>query len=102
VLTGRERPYLEADLQLPPPGLRRPGQPGRRRAGHGRGETASAGQKVEAAQRDATQRLLPDATLQVDRVRAMDAKVKYRADWRERAQPAAEEGQLDLTWTRAC
>ena len=45
----------------------------------GRGETASAGQKVEAGQRAARGRLLPDATLQVDRIRAMDAQVTYRA-----------------------
>lgn len=43
-------------------------------------ETASAGQKQVAARMNAAERILPDATLQVDRVRAMDADVKYRAD----------------------
>jgi uncharacterized protein involved in outer membrane biogenesis len=42
-------------------------------------ETASAEQKVVAAKLNASNRLLPDATLQVDRVRAMDADVKYSA-----------------------
>lgn len=45
----------------------------------GRGETASAGQKQEGAQRAAGGLLLPTATLQVDRIRAMDAQVAYRA-----------------------
>ena len=43
------------------------------------GETVSDGQKVVAREMIAEQRLLPDATLKVDRIRAMDADVKYRA-----------------------
>lgn len=43
------------------------------------GETVSVGQKVVAREMIAEQRLLPDATLKVDRIRAMDADVKYRA-----------------------
>jgi hypothetical protein len=46
----------------------------------GRGETASAEQKAVGATMAANQKLLPDATLQADRLRAMDAEVKYRAD----------------------
>jgi len=80
VLTGRERPYLEAELRSRRLDFDDLGSLVGAAPATGRGETASAGQKVEAAQRDATQRLLPDATLQVDRVRAMDAKVSYRAD----------------------
>lgn len=80
VLTGRERPYLEADLRSRRLDFDDLGSLVGAAPATGRGETASAGQKVEAAQRDATQRLLPDATLQVERVRAMDAKVSYRAD----------------------
>ncbi len=80
VLTGRERPYLEAALRSRRLDFDDLGSLFGAAPATGRGETASAGQKVEAAQRDATQRLLPDATLQVDRVRAMDAKVSYRAD----------------------
>jgi uncharacterized protein involved in outer membrane biogenesis len=79
VLTGRERPYLEADLQSRRLDFDDLGSLVGAAPATGRGETASAGQKVEAGQRDATRRLLPDATLQVERVRAMDAKVKYRA-----------------------
>ncbi|MBO9547759.1 MAG: AsmA family protein [Caulobacter sp.] len=80
VLTGRERPYLEADLRSRRLDFDDLGSLFGAAPATGRGETASTGQKVEAAQRDATQRLLPDATLQVDRIRAMDAKVTYRAD----------------------
>jgi uncharacterized protein involved in outer membrane biogenesis len=76
---ARERPYLEADLQSKRLDFDDLGSIFGAAPATGRGETASAGQKVEAAQRDATQRLLPDATLQVERVKAMDAKVKYRA-----------------------
>jgi len=80
VLTGRERPYLEAELRSRRLDFDDLGSLVGAAPATGRGETASAGQKVEAAQRDATRRLLPDATLQVERVRAMDAKVSYRAD----------------------
>jgi hypothetical protein len=75
--TKGERPFLKADLRS-----RRldfddmatifGGAPDPR-------ETASAEQKAVAAKLKSQQRLLPDATLQVDRVRAMDAEVKYRA-----------------------
>lgn len=80
VLTGRERPYLEAELRSKRLDFDDLGSLVGAAPATGRGETASAGQKVEAAQRDATQRLLPDATLQTERVRAMDAKVSYRAE----------------------
>jgi uncharacterized protein involved in outer membrane biogenesis len=79
VLTDRERPYLEADLQSRRLDFDDLGSLVGAAPATGRGETASAGQKVEASQRDVTKRLLPDATLQTERVRAMDAKVKYRA-----------------------
>lgn len=80
VLTDRERPYLEAQLRSKRLDFDDLGSLVGAAPATGRGETASAGQKVEAAQRDATQRLLPDATLQTERVRAMDAKVTYRAE----------------------
>ena len=79
VLMGRERPYLEGDLQSRRLDFDDLGSLVGAAPATGRGETASAGQKIEASQRDATKRLLPDATLQVERVRAMDAKVRYRA-----------------------
>lgn len=80
ILTGGERPYLEAQLRSRRLDFDDLGSLVGAAPATGRGETASAGQKVEAARRDATQRLLPDATLQVERVRAMDAKVSYRAE----------------------
>lgn len=43
------------------------------------GETASAGQVVMARSLRAERRFLPDATLKVDRIRAIDADVRYRA-----------------------
>jgi uncharacterized protein involved in outer membrane biogenesis len=79
VLMDRERPYLEADLRSRRLDFDDLGSLVGAAPATGRGETASPGQKIEAGQRDATQRLLPDATLQVERVKAMDAKVKYRA-----------------------
>lgn len=45
-----------------------------------RGEVASAGQKAVGGKLAAERRLFPEATLQVDRIRAMDAQVKYRAE----------------------
>nr|WP_029909351.1 AsmA family protein [Caulobacter sp. UNC358MFTsu5.1] len=97
VLTGRERPYLEADLQSRRLDFDDLGSLVGAAPATGRGETASAGQKVEAAQRDATQRLLPDATLQVERVKAMDAKVKYRALAVNAPNLPLQKVRLDLT-----
>ena len=79
VLLGRERPYLEADLRSQRLDLDDLGSLVGAAPATGKGETASAGQTIEAGQRAASRRILPDATLQTDRVRAMDAKVKYRA-----------------------
>ncbi len=97
VLTGRERPYLEADLRSRRLDFDDLGSLVGAAPATGRGETASAGQKVEAAQRDATQRLLPDATLQVDRVRAMDAKVTYRAEAVNAPNLPLRKVSMDLT-----
>jgi uncharacterized protein involved in outer membrane biogenesis len=80
VKTDGARPYLNADARsrlldfddvgpifgLPP--------------ATGRGETASPEQKALAGQMRASRRILPDATLNVERIRAMDADVTYRAD----------------------
>lgn len=46
----------------------------------GRGETASPAQTAEANRMAATRRLLPDAKLNMQRVRNMDARVQYAAD----------------------
>ena len=97
VLTGRERPYLEAALRSRRLDFDDLGSLFGAAPATGRGETASAGQKVEAAQRDAVQRLLPDATLQVDRVRAMDAKVTYRADTVNAPNLPLRKVSVDLT-----
>lgn len=45
----------------------------------GRGESASAAQRAMAARLASRGRLLPDARLDLDRVRSLDAKVEYRA-----------------------
>lgn len=46
----------------------------------GAGETASAAQEAVAQTLAAQQRIFPDSTLNVERIRAMDADVRYRAD----------------------
>lgn len=79
VNTAGERPFLTADLRS-----RRldfddlaavfGGAPSQ-----GAGETASPGQQAVGRQMASQHRLLPDATLNVSRIRAMDADVKYSA-----------------------
>ena len=97
VLTGGERPYLEARLRSRRLDFDDLGSLLGAAPATGRDETASSGQKIEAAQRDATQRLLPDATLQVERVRAMDAKVSYRADAVNAPNLPLRKVSLDMT-----
>lgn len=63
----------------------------------GKGETASPKQKKIAQKMEASDRLLPDATLQVDRVRSMDATVHYRADAINITKIPLKEVLLDLT-----
>ena len=80
VQTRGERPMLTADLRsrrldFDDLGSLFGGAPGARK-----GETASPEQAAMADRRARTARLFPDATLQVDRLRAMDARVTYRAD----------------------
>lgn len=77
--TGGERPFLRGDLKsklLDFDDLATifGGAPAA-----GAGETASEGQKAVGRQLAAQRRLLPDATLQVSRIRSMDADVKYSA-----------------------
>ncbi|MBI1686365.1 AsmA family protein [Caulobacter hibisci] len=97
VLVDRERPYLEADLKSKRLDFDDLGSLVGAAPATGKGETASAGQKVEAGQREATGRLLPDATLQVERVRAMDAKVTYRALAVNAPNFPLKKVRLDLT-----
>jgi len=78
--TGGERPFLKADLHsksLDFDDLATVfgGAPSTKP-----GETVSADQKALAEKMAAQQRFLPDATLKVDRIRAMDADVAFRAD----------------------
>ena len=79
VLTGGERPFLKAAIVSRRLDFDDLGSLVGAAPATGRGETANAGQKVEGAQRAAGGLLLPTATLQVDRIRAMDAEVTYRA-----------------------
>lgn len=46
----------------------------------GKGEVVSAQQAAIGGKLAAERRIFPDSTLQVERIRAMDAKVKYRAE----------------------
>ncbi|MCF8503652.1 MAG: AsmA family protein [Caulobacter sp.] len=80
VETRGERPFLTADLRsrrldFDDLGSLFGGPPATRR-----GETASPEQAAMAGRLRRAARLFPDATLQVERIRAMDAKVTYRAE----------------------
>lgn len=80
VETRGERPFLTADLHsrrldFDDLGSLFGGAPSTRR-----GETASPEQQAMASRRARTARLFPEATLQVERIRGMDAKVAYRAE----------------------
>ncbi|MCR5880892.1 AsmA family protein [Phenylobacterium sp. J367] len=75
---GRERPYLKADLttrslDFDDLGALFGGAPAT-----GAGETASADQAAVARELNAEQRLFPDSTLAVDRIRAMDADATWK------------------------
>lgn len=61
------------------------------------GETASTGQKEQSKKMRAAQRLLPDAPLQIERVRAMDAKVHYEARSVNAPDLPLEKVTLDLS-----
>ncbi len=58
------------------------------------GKTVSPAQKAAAATLQAERRLLPDATLKVDRVRALDADVRYQAASISHAPVALRSGSL--------
>jgi uncharacterized protein involved in outer membrane biogenesis len=79
VETGRDRPFLKADLQSRSLDFDDLGALFGAGAKSGAGETASPEQIALARQMAAQQRLLPDTPLDVRRMRAMDADVTYRA-----------------------
>jgi len=97
VETRGKRPYLVADLRS-----RRldfddlasifGGAPSR-----ARGEATSAAQAAIGGKLQAEQRIFPDATLQVERIRAMDAKVTYRAATVNAPNLPLSKVALDLT-----
>ncbi|MBW3560761.1 MAG: AsmA family protein, partial [Proteobacteria bacterium] len=60
-------------------------------------ETASAQQKAVASQMRASGRLLPDASLDVERLRAMDAEVRFRATQVKSSVVPLRALTLDLT-----
>jgi hypothetical protein len=62
----------------------------------GPGETASPQQAAVGRRMAAQQRLLPDATLKVERLRAMDADVDYRAQSVHDAPVALRSGSVKL------
>jgi uncharacterized protein involved in outer membrane biogenesis len=76
--TGRERPYLKADLSTRSLDFDDLGALFGGAPATGPGETASATQKAVAQNLDAEQRLFPDSTLAVERIRAIDADVSYK------------------------
>lgn len=80
VETAREKPLLLADLRSRRLDFDDLASVFGMAPATGAGETASADQKAMAAQSRAKGRFLSDATLQVDRIRSMDAEVRYRAE----------------------
>lgn len=79
VQTGRERPFLKANLSSHSLDWDDLGALFGAAPKVGAGETASPEQAAIARTMVAQQRLLPDAPLDVTRIRAMDADVTYRA-----------------------
>jgi hypothetical protein len=79
VTTGRERPLLKANLTTRSLDFDDLGALFGAAPSTKPGETASADQKVIARTMIARQRLLPDSTLKVDRIRSIDADVTYKA-----------------------
>ncbi|WP_293394013.1 AsmA family protein [Phenylobacterium sp. RIFCSPHIGHO2_01_FULL_69_31] len=77
--TGRERPFLKADLSSQSLDWDDLGALFGAAPKVGPGETISPEQAAIARTMTAQQRLLPDAPLDVSRIRAMDADVSYRA-----------------------
>lgn len=79
VETGRERPFLKADLKSRSLDFDDMASIFGGAPKAGRGETVSPEQVAVGRTMAAQQRFLPDATLKVDRIRAMDADVRYAA-----------------------
>ena len=77
--TGRERPFLKANLRSRSLDFDDLGAVFGGSPSTGPGETASAEQRAVGAQLGAQDRLFPDSTLDFTRIRAMDADVTYRA-----------------------
>ncbi len=96
VETRGERPFLKADLRS-----RRldfddlasifGGAPSR-----ARGEVVSAEQQAVGGKMAAERRIFPEATLQVDRIRSMDAEVNYRAETVNAPRMPLRKVALDL------
>jgi uncharacterized protein involved in outer membrane biogenesis len=79
VTTGRERPFLKADLRSQSLDFDDLAAVFGGAPKAGGGETASPQQRAIGRELAAEQRLFPDAPLDVGRIRAMDADVAYRA-----------------------
>jgi uncharacterized protein involved in outer membrane biogenesis len=76
--TGKERPYLKANLSTRSLDFDDLGALFGGAPSTAPGETASAEQKAVAQNLNAQQRLFPDSTLAVERIRAIDADVSYK------------------------
>lgn len=97
VETDRDKPLLIADLRSRRLDFDDLGSLFGMAPATGKGETASADQVAMAGRQRASGRLLSDATLQVERIRSMDARVSYRAEAVNAPGLPLRKVSLDLT-----
>jgi len=97
VTTGRKRPRLKADLSSKSLDFDDLATVLGAAPKSGSGETISAEQVLIKNQMEAQQRLLPDAPLRVERLRSMDAEVKFRAAAIRSDKLPVRRGSVNLT-----
>jgi uncharacterized protein involved in outer membrane biogenesis len=100
IATGGGRPKLTADLRSKLLDFNDLGSLLGAPPSTAAGQAASPKQKAQAARMKAENRLLPDATLQVERIRGMDAQVRYRAGAVKAPNLPLKAVALDLTLDR--
>ncbi len=97
IATGGGRPKLTADLRSKLLDFNDLGSLLGAPPSTASGQAASSKQKAQAARMKAENRLLPDATLEVERIRGMDAQLEYRAGEVKAPHLPLKTVALDLT-----